>query len=290
MPRNLKPRIVESVLTIRLLNQDIRYFIEVDLKEKESIVLRARSIECSPIPIFTLKTELNQVDDYVKILEELEFSIRPRILSILLRPIVMNTFSSILEFREEAVRNHLENKPPPREFNLFTISLSVGSLIQLTGLAAGFLILWFIYPTDLLFINYLLLLSSWIIFWYFSHCLAHYIVGRILGIAFSSYFVGLSNLYRLDKFRRFGCYMITLGIYVDRSTGKRTRSRMAVMYLSGAFSSMLLPLVTLVRTFEAGTLDQIMLISTITTANIIFTLLFSSRAGDINKALKTHKK
>lgn len=289
IPKSLKPRIIENILTLKLFNQDIRYLVEPEYKENISIVLRARSIDCSPVSMFTIRTEFRQKSETVEIKDEMELSIGPIFSNFLLRPLIVKTFTRILQYREDAVRSYLDNKPSPKEFDLFTLSIPVGSILQLAALSAGVIILWFVYPTEYLIINYMILLLSWIIFWYFSHCLAHYIVGRSLGIYFKSYFIGLSNLYRVDKFRRLACYMITLGIRVDRSRGKRTRNRMAVMYMSGAFSSMLMPVLSLVRVIEAGTIDQLAFISTITIGNILFTIFFSTRAGDIRKAVDVLK-
>jgi hypothetical protein len=169
------------------------------------------------------------------------------------------------------------------------IDLWTGNTIEVAGISLGFILMFYLnflsdYP-----LKVLLLIISWLCFWYFPHCLAHYIAGRILGIKFQYYFVGTSSLIKM------GLPLVTpiiraipvLGIKIDKaSTLNISRYRMAIMYSSGVLASMLCPLIPFI--YSLIYLDYLAKSFTgvLTFSNIIFTIYFSFKVGDFSKAMK----
>ena len=72
-------------------------------------------------------------------------------------------------------------------------------------------------PVDLLF-----LLAAWFCLWFFSHDLAHHVIGRIVGVGFRYYFLGRSSITKLNLpivsnvLRMFP----VLGLKIDKSSLK----------------------------------------------------------------------
>ena len=134
--------------------------------------------------------------------------------------------------------------------------------------------------------GFLLLLGAWFCLWFFSHDLAHHIVGRIVGVGFRYYFLGRSSIskLRLPIISELSRNFLVLGLKIDtsrlRSISKR---RLAAMYASGAVSSMFLPLLVLPTAYTVDILVGLLL-TLLTGANILFTVYFSVRVGDLHRA------
>jgi len=134
--------------------------------------------------------------------------------------------------------------------------------------------------------GFLLLLGAWFCLWFFSHDLAHHIVGRIVGVGFRYYFLGRSAItkLRLPIISELSRNFLVLGLKIDtsrlRSTSKR---RLRAMYASGAVSSMFLPLLVLPTAYTVDILVGLLL-TLLTGANILFTVYFSVRVGDLHRA------
>ncbi|MCS7130132.1 MAG: hypothetical protein NZ872_01790 [Archaeoglobaceae archaeon] len=166
----------------------------------------------------------------------------------------------------------------------FQIPIWLGNLIELLGLVFGiFLILNLkILPY---YLQILALFIAWFCFWYFSHCLAHFIVGKAFGLNFSYYFVGRSSITKLNsKFFAIFRYFPVLGIKVEPDSLKRiSKKRKFIFYASGAIASMSTPAISLLFAMQ---MDKIVfsIFLLLTFGNIAFTLIFSSKVGDLYKA------
>src|SRR2546422_3146448 len=138
-----------------------------------------------------------------------------------------------------------------------------------------------LFPIDALFI-----LAAWFCFWFFSHDLAHYIVGRIVGVSFRYYFLGRSAITKLDlpiasNLLRF---VPVLGLKIDKSSlNSISPNRVRAMYASGALFSMFLPWLVIPTSFAVGLTVGIFL-TLLTVANDVFTLYFSPQVGDLHHA------
>lgn len=162
------------------------------------------------------------------------------------------------------------------------IPLWLGNLIEVLGTLLGicFLLLSLSFHS---IGKFFLLLISWIFLWYFTHCLAHYIVGRLFGIEFLYYYIGKSAILKLKIpiFEPFK-FVPVLGLKIKTESLKRiSKKKVAIFYSSGALSSMFLPAITL---FFADSAFLFLLFLTI--FNIFFTFIFSFKVGDLMKAIR----
>jgi len=158
--------------------------------------------------------------------------------------------------------------------------LRVGHAITLSGTILGLVLLYFAtYVMPL--VRMIFTLVAFFALWFFPHTLCHFIVGKLLGINFSYYFTGRTGLRRLIK--SIGKIPVpVLGIKVDRhSFDKVARWRKRMMFLSGVFASMFLPVLCLV---VPQSYPYNVVISLIVFCNIMFTLPTSYFVGDIWKA------
>ena len=155
------------------------------------------------------------------------------------------------------------------------ISLFLGNLISVSGLLTGFALLKF----ENLFAYFI----SWFCFWYFSHCLAHYLVGKIFGIKFSYYFVGKSNLVRAIKILQKLRFPV-LGIKFDRESVRSRRAAYA-MFSAGVLASNLMSFIVPVYLFLSSNHFWI-LFTLLSFSNLILTAFLSPRYGDLAKASK----
>lgn len=129
----------------------------------------------------------------------------------------------------------------------------------------------------------LILLICWFLMLYFSHCLSHYIVGRILGIRFRYYFLsksmlskaGIPVISRLLSVKAF----LTLKL-VEKPKGWRGFA----MFIAGPLASMFSPLVIVAFTYGYDKSSSAILLI-VTIVNIVFTGYYSYRYGCIRKAL-----
>lgn len=124
-------------------------------------------------------------------------------------------------------------------------------------------------------------LLSFILLWYFPHCPAHYIVGRLVGIRFSHYFLTRSSIGKLGGiFEKLA--LPTLGIKV-KEWGHSGRWARFFMFSAGVLASMSLPLIPAMTLYLEG---QAWLL-TLALLNIGFDLYFSPKVGDFRKALNS---
>jgi len=166
------------------------------------------------------------------------------------------------------------------------LSLAQGSSLCTVGVLVGLALLVVVphirsIPVDLLF-----LLVAWFCLWFFSHDLAHHVVGRIVGVGFRYYFLGRSSITKLslpivsNLLRMFP----VLGLKIDKSSLKSASPNKArAMYASGVISSMFLPWLVIPTGFSVG-LPVGILLTILTIANVFFTLYFSPQVGDLHHA------
>ena len=166
----------------------------------------------------------------------------------------------------------------------YILSLNTGNLIETTGtglaIAGLFLANGVREPTS----NLIVLVALWVCLWYFPHCLVHFIVGRIGGIAFTHYVVGKSALvkFRLPYLTKLLSYLPVLGIRTERSSLSRSTPKVRkLMFQSGAYASMLLPNLTVLDSliYSAPTTSALLILMSV--VNVAVTLYYSPRAGDM---------
>ncbi len=128
----------------------------------------------------------------------------------------------------------------------------------------------------------IVLLICWFTMLYFSHCLAHYIVGRALGIGFRYYFLSKSMLSKagnplLSK-------LFSAKVFLTLKLAKKPRGwRGFAMFIAGPLASMFSPLLIVWISSYDPTSSTLLLALTI--GNALFTGYFSLKHGCIRKAL-----
>ena len=166
------------------------------------------------------------------------------------------------------------------------LSLAQGASLCAVGLLVGLTLLVVTPRVKLFPVNALLVLAAWFCFWFFSHDLAHHIVGRIVGVGFRYYFLGRSSITRLSLPIASNLLRVVpvLGLKIDKSSLKSASPNKArAMYASGAISSMFLPWIVIPAGFSVS-LPVGILLTILTIANVVFTLYFSPQVGDIHQA------
>ena len=166
------------------------------------------------------------------------------------------------------------------------LSLAQGSSLCTVGVLAGLALLVIAPHVQSLPVDLLFLLAAWFCLWFFSHDLAHHVVGRIVGVGFRYYFLGRSSITKLSL--PFASNLLktvpVLGLKIDKSSLKSVSPNKArAMYASGAIFSMLLPWIVIPTGFLVG-LPVGILLTILTIANVVFTLYFSPRVGDLHHA------
>ncbi len=161
-----------------------------------------------------------------------------------------------------------------------------GAGLSVGGLGAG-LLTWLLAASDYpLFIRLLLLLFAWFALWFFSHDLAHHVVGRLGGIRFRYYFLGRSAIrkLKLPLVPRLMGKIPVLVLKIDPTsmTQASVRSR-RWMHASGAIVSMSLPWLIIPESFALGLVWGLLFVALVL-GNDIFTLYFSPKTGDLFRA------
>ena len=167
------------------------------------------------------------------------------------------------------------------------LSLAQGASLCSIGILFGLALLLAVPYAELLSVRILLSLASWFCLWFFSHDLAHHLVGKILGIRFSYYYIGRSAItkLRIPVISEVLTKIPVLGIKIDStSLTEVAPSRRTLMHASGAISSMILPWIVVFTVYTLEPFWVGALFTLLTVGNMIFTFYFSSRVGDLYRA------
>lgn len=167
------------------------------------------------------------------------------------------------------------------------IGLLAGTAISMGAVAAAVALT--LAPTQYdSLIGFLTRLASWLLLWFFTHDLAHLAVGALVGVKFSHYYLGLSNVVRLGILpRALRLAPLALGIRIDRERTRASPRGYAAMYAAGPLASMFTPLlVPAAMLLDQPTSTAGLLFLAASLANIAFTSYFSPKAGCFAKASK----
>jgi hypothetical protein len=134
-------------------------------------------------------------------------------------------------------------------------------------------------------LRFLVYLIFWVCLVFFPHCLAHFVVGRLVGVRFTHYVLGKSSItkLRLPVISSVSS-MIPLTLKIDggslRSVSPGAR---AVMFASGAVVSMILPFLAVVVSIGRLPVMWSAGLFLISVANVCLDLYYSPRAGDLSR-------
>ncbi len=129
---------------------------------------------------------------------------------------------------------------------------------------------------------------SWLLLWFFTHDLFHLIVGVLVGVRFSNFYIGISNLVRALKISpQYRILFIALGLRIDREGSKASGAGYAVMYFAGPLASMLFPFyVPLQILFLSGFNIVVLFFLTISVVNLAISSVLSLQHGCIRKGVR----
>lgn len=175
-----------------------------------------------------------------------------------------------------------------KELNLIRmkIPLILGQAIEILGVVFAFSLLVIAAQFSSTFLRFLLYLVSWGSFVFFPHSLMHYVVGRLVGVRFKYYFVSKSAIgkLKLPLISAVASGLPVLGLKVDRvSLRSVSRGGRAVMFVSGAVASMILPFFVVMASFNQVPYTMSLILLLISAGNAAFDLYYSPRAGDISR-------
>ena len=166
------------------------------------------------------------------------------------------------------------------------LSLGQGASLCAFGVLAGLAFLIATPRVKNLPAQFLLLLGVWVFLWFFSHDLTHQLVGGIAGVKFRYYFLGRSAItkLKLPVISTLAKSIPILGLKLDKqSLEALSKNRVRLMYSSGTIASMLFPFIVLPEAYMIKTLLGVFF-TLLTLTNLLFTIYFSSRAGDLRRA------
>lgn len=173
--------------------------------------------------------------------------------------------------------------PPPKTRHL---SLTRGLTIGTIGTIIGFAVLLIPPYINNPLLSLVIFLGSFGLLAYFSHCLAHYIIGRIIGMKFSHYVLGSSPqaLTTSPTIKLLDSLLPRLGIRLTSQSRKNaTHTRRIIMLSSGVVTSTLLPLVPTVISYGTLPMPLAVILPLLWMAYVIFGAYFSPRYGDLSR-------
>ena len=167
------------------------------------------------------------------------------------------------------------------------ISLLFGNLVGGVGLLLGFLLVAVAPSTAAVSLKFLLYLVAWACFLFFPHGLAHFLVGRIVGVRFRYYTFNKSSISKLKLpiLPGLASKLVVLTLKVDRGSFQLvSRGRRCAMFASGALASMLLPFISAFASLGHLPIFLSEILLAFSILNFVFDLYYSPRAGDILRA------
>lgn len=168
------------------------------------------------------------------------------------------------------------------------IPLRWGNLIEILGcgFAAGLLVI----APDIneVLLRFLLYLMAWGSFVFFPHCLAHFVVGRTVGIQFSNYSSGRSSISKLHMpvISAMATRAPLLTLHIEKaSLNASSRGRRAVMFASGAAASMIFPFFVAVASLPHLPSSLSLILFVLSSVNLAFDFYYSPKAGDLSRII-----
>ncbi|GBC71859.1 hypothetical protein HRbin02_01648 [Candidatus Calditenuaceae archaeon HR02] len=200
----------------------------------------------------------------------------------------------ILNYRGQMIRNLLEADSSRVAVYVDPTVIGLG---KGTALCVAMTILGLLIPVYAQYLNlnqYLLFMAcgiSWLLLWFFTHDLLHLTVGVLVGVRFSNFYIGISNLVRALKISpQYRILFVALGLRIDRERSRASAAGYATMYFAGPLASMLFPFhVPLQLLFLSG-FNKVgivaLLFLVISLVNLFISSIMSFKHGCIKKGVK----
>lgn len=167
------------------------------------------------------------------------------------------------------------------------VSILVGTIFEMIGLAIALTFLFVALHVQNLLLAFFLCLISMAMLVFFPHCLAHYIVGRLVGVRFEYYRIGRSGIAKLNipVVSSAANKLPVLTLKANRASLARLNStRIWAMFSAGALASMILPYVAIAESVGRLPLFLTEFLILVATLNLLFDLFYSPRSGDLSRA------
>jgi hypothetical protein len=178
------------------------------------------------------------------------------------------------------------NKPKRRVFS--RLSIFTGNLLQIGGLAAACLLLRTARSVHSLVIAVVTMLLAWILLYFSCHAIAHWLVGRVVGIRFLHYTVGgTGNPEGWPRGVRWIFERLPFfGVQTEKaSMVKASPQAKAFMWSAGVTSSATVPAVGILWAWTSGVpLSGLFLVVAIAWSLGTFASNWRSETGDYAKA------
>jgi len=176
--------------------------------------------------------------------------------------------------------------PPRRVFH--RLSIVAGNAIQIAGIVAAIVCLWQARSVHLRLVAFLLLIAAWTLLYFFCHGIAHWVVGRMVGIRFAFYTVGgpgnpggypTSLRWVFERLPFFG-------VQTEKASMQRARPiAKAIMWTAGVISSMLVPTLGAIYAWQVNVYgSRLFLIFAVFWAVGVLSSNWRSAGGDFAKA------
>jgi hypothetical protein len=168
------------------------------------------------------------------------------------------------------------------------LSIVAGNTFQIAGIAAACLALSLARSAASKTVALLAMIGAWILFYFFCHGIAHWAVGRLLGIRFAFYTIGgTGNPEGYPAGLRWVFeHLPFFGVQTEKaSMQKASPMAKAIMWSAGVTSSALVPTLGVICAWRSGvTGSKLFLIFAVIWAIATLASNWTSRTGDYSKA------
>ena len=164
--------------------------------------------------------------------------------------------------------------------------MALGNGIEVLGIAVGVYFLVAASNINVVPLRFLVYLLSWACLVFFPHCLAHFAVGRLVGVRFTHYVLGKSSItkLRLPVISSVSSTIPLLTLKIDSGSLRLVSpSARTVMFASGAIVSMILPFLAVA--VPIGHLPVLWSVGLflVSVANVCLDLCYSPITGDLSR-------
>jgi hypothetical protein len=168
------------------------------------------------------------------------------------------------------------------------LSILAGNTLQIAGIAAAYLALAAARSAQSKSAAILAMIAAWLLLYFFCHGIAHWAVGRILGIRFAFYTIGgTGNPEGYPAGLRWVFeHLPFFGVQTDKaSMQKASPMAKAIMWSAGVTSSAVVPTLGVVCAWRSGIPgSKLFLIFAVIWAIATLASNWTSRTGDYSKA------
>jgi hypothetical protein len=168
------------------------------------------------------------------------------------------------------------------------LSVVIGNVLQIAGIAAAYLALSLARSATSKVAAIVAMISAWVLLYFFCHGIAHWAVGRLLGIRFAFYTIGGTGNPEAYPagIRWMFEHLPFFGVQTERaSMQKASLMAKAIMWSAGVTSSALVPTLGALCAWRSGVPgSKLFLIFAVIWAIATLASNWTSRTGDYAKA------